>query len=253
MNLKSLYKKVCSIPFRIGIKCRQRIYQKRLSYLFYNNKSDSIIIVFSGFTGSKPKYNYVKSFSSLHIDKLYILDDFGYTGSYYWYENGGDTPRRLTEGLIGQFLSKKRYLHIYFAGSSKGGTCSIYYGLQYNAEIIFSGACQYNVGSYVHRDDHDAIFYGMMGRQAGEREAFILNSMMPKQFERHANSRSIIHLIYSKNELTYQRQIIDLLQKAKDCNLQIVEHIENFTNHEDIGKVFPSWVLRYIERNDTIS
>lgn len=251
MFFKKILKRIKSFPLRLSIKSRQKKYKGRLSYLFYDNSSDSIIIVFSGFTGKTPKYNYVKSLGSLPIDRLYILDDFGYMGSYYWFENGEETPRRLTEDLINNILSKN-YKHVFFAGSSKGGTCSIFYGLQYNAELIFSGACQFNVGSYLHRKDHENIFYGMMGKHAGEEEACILNSMMPKQFEKYAGSSSLIHLVYSKNELTYQRQIIDLLQKGHKCNLQIIEHLEDFSNHEDIGVVFPSWVIKLLVEHDSI-
>lgn len=247
MNVKRLFKKIKSLPFRIHIKLTQKKYKGRLKYLFYNNKSDTIIVVFSGFTGQTPRYNYVKSLSSYSIDRLYILDDFGYMGSYYWYEDASNEPRKLTEGLLKTILSKG-YRHVYFAGSSKGGTCSIFYGLQFNADIIISGACQYNVGSYVHRPDNEKIFLGMMGREAGEEEARLLDDMMPNQFEKYSNSTAEIHLIYSKNELTYERQIIDLLQKGNECGLHIIEHEEYFSNHGDIGLVFPTWLNTILQK-----
>ncbi len=252
MVIKQFLKKIKSLPLRARIKLTQKKYNGRLKYLFFNKNSDTIIVVFSGFTGTTPKYNYVKSLSSFPVDRLYILDDFGYMGSYYWYENASDEPRRLTEGLLNRILAKC-YKHVYFAGSSKGGTCSIFYGLQYNAEIIISGACQYNVGRYVHRDDNEKIFIGMMGCGAGEEEARLLDEMMPSQFEKYSSSPSIIHLVYSKKELTYERQIIDLLKKGKDCNLHIIEHEEYFTNHSDIGIVFPSWINKILRNNDSIN
>ena len=250
MKIKRIIKKAKSLPLRFRIKLSQKRYGGRLSYLFFNKKSDSIIVVFSGFTGTTPKYNYVKSLNSLTFDRLYILDDFGYMGSYYWYENGADRPMRLTVGLLESILSRG-YKHIYFAGSSKGGTCSIYYGLQFNAELIISGACQYNVGSYVRR--FEGIYKGMMGTEITEHDVQFLDRIMPQQLEKYAGSSSIIHLVYSKNELTYQRQIIDLLQKGQDCNLHIIEHEESFSNHEDIGLVFPSWVYKILNENDAIN
>lgn len=30
---------------------------------------------------------------------MFILDDFGYKGSYYWYENGHDYPMTLANSL----------------------------------------------------------------------------------------------------------------------------------------------------------
>lgn len=251
MAVKRLLHKIKSLPLKVRIKLTQKRYKGRLKYLFFNNNSDTIIVLFSGFTGTTPKYNYVKSLNSFPIDRLYILDDFGYMGSYYWYENALDEPRKLTEGLLNTILSKG-YEHVCFAGSSKGGTCSIFFGLQYNAEIIISGACQYNVGQYVHRADNEKIFKGMMGCAAGEKEARLLDEIMPNQFEKYSNSTSVIHLVYSKNELTYERQIIDLLKKGRECNLHIIEHEEYFSNHSDIGTVFPLWINKILTSNDFI-
>ena len=96
MNYKLLVKKVLNGLF---YKIVSRRYKGRLTYYFKSNKSDTLLIVFSAFT-PKPCYNYVKTLMGLKIDKLFILDDFGYKGSYYWYENGEDYPQKLTESLI---------------------------------------------------------------------------------------------------------------------------------------------------------
>ena len=90
----------------------------------------------------------------------------------------------------------------------------------------------------------------MMGNNANENSIELLDQVMPQQFEKYKGSNSIIHLIYSKNELTYQRQIIDLLAKASECNLQIIEHLETFSKHDDIGLVFPSKVLNILKNYD---
>jgi hypothetical protein len=84
------------------------------------------MIIFSGFNSDDTRlYNYVKSFMPLKCDRLYINDVFGYRGSYYWYENGDNNPEILTQELIENIITKKKYSNIYTAGSSKGGTCAI--------------------------------------------------------------------------------------------------------------------------------
>ena len=71
----------------------------KLRYIHERNGSDELIIMFSGF-GTIPKYNYMKTLAQSKIDKLFILDNFGYRGSYYWYENGSDKPLQLVTTLI---------------------------------------------------------------------------------------------------------------------------------------------------------
>lgn len=60
-------------------------------------------------------------------------------------------------------MNKYKYKRTYYAGSSKGGTAAIYYGVKNNATAVFSGACQYNLGTYLSIDKHRDIFQSMMG------------------------------------------------------------------------------------------
>ena len=72
----------------------------KLKYLYEQNGSDELIIVFSGFGSSVRKYNYMKTLKDSKIDKLFILDVWGYRGSYYWFEKGKDEPNKLVSKLI---------------------------------------------------------------------------------------------------------------------------------------------------------
>ena len=73
----------------------ERTYQGRLKYVYKRNHSKTLIVSFSGFSPT-PVYNYMRTLNGVASDQLFILDDFGFKGSYYWYENGEDIPRRLT-------------------------------------------------------------------------------------------------------------------------------------------------------------
>ncbi len=227
------------------IKFKERKFKNILNYYFIDNHAETLMIVFSAFTGDVRRYNYIKGLDSYKIDKLYILDPFGYKGSYNLYENGKNQPEKLTFDLINSIINKNNYKYVYTAGSSKGGTCAIYFGLGIKANIIFSGACQYYIGNYVRfNHEREPIFIGMMGEYAGVKEQEILNSLLPKQIEYNKNSKSIIHMVYSKNELTYERHIKDLLDKLSECNIKYVENIESFTNHSDIGVFFLNYLRK---------
>lgn len=85
---------------KVLLSFKEKRYGK-LKYLFEQNGSDELIIVFSGFDTVR-KYNYMKTLEGANIDKLFLLDNFGYRGSYYWYENGSNTPTQLVSELIEQ-------------------------------------------------------------------------------------------------------------------------------------------------------
>ena len=239
--------KIKKLISRFEIKLKEKTYKDKLKYIFVNNHSDALMIVFSAFTGNARRYNYYAGFKALDCDRLYILDPWGVKGSYYWFENGGTAPRGLTESLIGQVVSGGGYKRVYTLGTSKGGTAALFFGLQINATAIFSGACQYNVGDYVHQEGREDIFHGMMGPNAGDDEAKILNQMMPKQIEKYKDTTSEIHILYSKQEKTYERQIVDLLAKFRECGVPYIEKEEFFTNHSDVGKYSIPYVKEYFK------
>lgn len=238
-----MHKKIKKCFNLISIKLRQRTYNKRLHYIFEDNNSDCLLIVFPAFTGEKRRYNYIRGLKEFKSDKLFLLDDFGVKGSYLLFEGGSDIPLQLTKGLISKLLSKKAYSKVITLGSSKGGTSAIYYGLEFGADYIMAGACQYNLGSYLHREDHEDIFIGMMGEKADHKEADFLNSIMPCQLEKFKHNHTFIYNIYSENELTYQRQILDLNKKLSEVSLPHKKVVLDFDNHDDVGKHF----LKYIQ------
>lgn len=103
--LKRIAKKLSSIRFTLSIKKREKTFEKQLKYLYFNNHSDTLLIIFSAFTGNSRRYNYVKGLSDCICDRLYILDTWGYKGSYNMYENGQAYPEEITNRLITKILN----------------------------------------------------------------------------------------------------------------------------------------------------
>ncbi|MBO4642261.1 MAG: hypothetical protein J5661_05345 [Bacteroidaceae bacterium] len=232
MLTKSKIKKAILL---LKLKLKEKIYQGRLKYVLENNSSDTLVIIFSAFS-PRPVYNYMYTLEKLrNADKLYILDDFGYKGSYYWYENGHNTPLILVKSLIQAAINRMGYKNLVTIGSSKGGTCAIYYGLMFGAQHIFAGACQYYVGNYL--SDKPDILNAMMG-ETNEVVIAKLNDMMPAHLRQHKGSTSLIHLLYSPNENTYDKHIIYLLADLKKYGIPFEEIIDNFKDHNDVGKPF---------------
>lgn len=200
MNIKKMIRHLVT---QIYLILNEKKYKGRLKYLYKSNSSDTLLVVFSGFA-DKPVYNYIRTLSNVCCDKLFILDDFGYRGSYYWYEDGLTHPLDLVTSLLRDLGGGRRIVTL---GSSKGGTCALFYGLMFDATDIYAGACQYYVGTYLNAEDKVPVFKGMMGNTATKKDQEILDRMMPDMICKHRNSKSVVHLLYSDKEHTYPEHI----------------------------------------------
>lgn len=249
MDLKALYTKAQKAVSLLKIKIRQKNYQG-LPYLYEKNGSDSLLIVFAAFTGNKRRFNYVRSFKGLRCDKLFLLDPWGHLGSYNLYENGEDYPCNTTQRLVNKIVSGVGYKHVYAAGTSKGGTEAIYFGLLIKADAIFTGACQYNLGTYLWREEFRPIFYGMMGKEAGEKEVELLNDAIRGKLRENAGCKTVVHVFYSKKEKTYERQIIDLLHDLEQYQIPFRDAESDFEKHEDVAYPFVDYVKEYFNQID---
>lgn len=137
-------------------------------------------------------------------------------------------------------------------GSSKGGTCAIYYGLMFGATDIYAGACQYYIGKYLNVEERVRVFKSMMGKNATPEGQEILDKMLFNQLCTHRNSKSRIHLLYSKEEHTYSEHIQYLIADIEKNGIKHVDKIENFTDHGEVGEYFSPWIkheLKNINNN----
>jgi len=232
----------------LKLKFKENIYCNRLRYVYERNSSDTLVIIFSAFS-PKPRYNYVRTLKNFNkISRLYILDDFGVKGSYYWYEGGKKLPLELTKGLIESIVKERCYKNIITLGTSKGGTCAIYYGLMFNAKHIYAGACQYYVGNYLDTKSNKVILEAMMGCEVSKENVERLNRIMPEQLQNYSGSNSMIHLLYSKDEHTYREHIVHLINDLDKNHISYDEKVESFKNHNDVGKYFISYIKHELDK-----
>lgn len=129
-------------------------------------------------------------------------------------------------------------------GSSKGGTCAIYFGLTSKADEVYAAACQYHIGSYLNtvEDNRIKVFRSMMGAAAGDAEQKMLDSMLPDVLQANAGSRTQIHLMYSKEEHTYYEHIADLIKDLDKNGINHTDKIESFKEHGEVGRFFIPWI-----------
>lgn len=246
MTVKKLISKAKN---RIMILTHERTFEGRLKYLYFKQPENrALIVLFTGFTDNDKvrKYNYVKGLSRLEgYDRLYVNDNFGFRGSYNLFEHGTREPEMMTKRLIAEIIAKKGYESLYFAGSSKGGTCAVYFGLEFGAKAVFAGACQYNLGTYLSKDTRRKVFLEMMGRETNEEDATVLNTVMPTILRKHQGAPTVVHMVYSKKDLTYERQLVDMLAELERDGYTVIEKEETYEKHADIGVPFLNYMLNY--------
>ncbi len=221
------------------IRFREKVYKGRLHYIYEDNHTDKLMIVFSGFSPDKPTYNYMRTLKAFKdINKLFLLDDFGYRGSYYLMEKGEDMPKQLVLGLVEKLIGGGKIRELYTMGTSKGGTCAIYFGLHLHAAHVYSGACQYLIGNYLNTEDRRPILEGMLGDDYSQSDFDNLNNAVRMQIKDHRNANTLIHLLFSKQEHTYTEHIVYLLDDLDKWNIPYTTQIEQFDNHNDVGNYF---------------
>lgn len=119
-----------------------------------------------------------------------------------------------------------------------------------DVDVVFTGACQYNLGTYLGRDEFRDIFEGMMGKEAGQYDVGNLNEKMYGVLREYKGKKTVVHVFYSKKELTYERQIIDLMHDLKQYKIPFRDVESDFEKHEDVSYPFVDYVKDYFNQID---
>ena len=117
-----------------------------------------------------------------------------------------------------------------------------------NATHIFAGACQYLVGNYLNTELHRPILEAMLGKEYTMEDVERLNQMMPQQLEKYHGSHSVVHLLYSKHEHTYQSHTIHLIADLKKYGIYYTEQIEQFEKHGEVGTYFIPYIKKELKK-----
>lgn len=235
--MKRIFRLIFKSPFLIYLKLRQKEF-RGINYLHYSRNSKTLAIVFSAFDrkDTRRSFNYVKSLSNIPIDFLYLSDPWGYRGSYYMMDYGSKRPIEDVQSLIDKIVSKGIYSKIITLGTSKGGTAALYYGLKNAVNQIVIGACQYRIGSYI--SAYPDIYRGMTGQDIKEQITFELNNIIPNELSRSDYPQTTIHLVHSKSEPTYDKDIKYLISDLNERGIRWIEYECGFKKHEDVGQFF---------------
>lgn len=237
------------------IKLYIRLAEKRYDHLRYllqiNHSSDTLVVCFSGFgNGGSAKYNYINTLKTINVNKLFILDDFGYKkqGSYYLGENGNWFLPDMIVGLIQKIKTERQIKHLVMVGSSKGGSAALFYSIKMGAEACIIGAPQYFLGDYLSIDKHLPILEGIMGNTSSE-AIQQLNCIMRDCVQTNSQYKPQVYIHYSPKEHTYFEHIAEMLSDLERCGFVVYEDADyEYTEHSDIAKYYPQYLLGVLNK-----
>lgn len=205
--------------------------------------ASKLIVVFSAMApvGSFT-YNYKNALSDIDAHKLYVLDDFGDQGAYFYSDHRSLSIYRSVLGAVAHIKDELgiEWRDVAFVGSSKGGTAALVFGSSVPVGRIVVGAPQIKIGSFL-RKPHPNILKYMTGETSEEgvewADRIVTNHL------RRLKPQTKIDLLIGTRDHHY-RDHLPTLRKELDRLRHpsfTVQELEGLT-HADIGRPFKSFV-----------
>ena len=256
MNKAKINKYIEFITTKIKILYKEKKFNSHgytLKYILERNKSDKLIVVLSGIPrqGLKARYNYMRTLSKIKVNKLFILDDFGYDqrGAFYLGKNKDFKIQEVVKKLINNVKRNLEIQDTYYVGSSKGGFAAIYFGLQDNGSTIIAGGPQYILGDHLKKGVYPKYTLPyILGEDYTEEDIQYLNNIVRNVVYETKGNGCKIYLHYSDSEYTYERHVVPLLKDLKANNIEYNEDVQHYEKHAEIAYYFPSFLVNTLKK-----
>lgn len=250
--LGNFLRKVKNSFLKKSISKHEKTYN-HLKYCFYpDRRSNKLIIVFSGFPGGggTAKYNYINTLSAVKANKLFLLDDVWNpvnVGSYYLGSGGNWYYINDICSLVSDIVSEIKINRVITAGSSKGGTSALFYGIKLEADVCIIGAPQYYIGNYLATEKHLPILEAIMG-DTSQLSVSKLNDVVKSEIDNEHGKKPAIYLHYSPREHTYEDHIQGMMRDLRENGFVIFEDNDySYTHHSEVKDYFPSYLLKTVK------
>lgn len=216
-----------------------------VTYLLENPQSEAgrarLLVVFSALGPSYDfTYNYRQAVEGVDAYRLFILDDFGQRGSYYFADHRDQSIYHSVQEFFMKMFDELdiRVEDVTFAGSSKGGTAALIHGLPLGVQNIIVGAPQSRPGTYL-KDSAPQILDFIAGESADSKEWLdravwaLLSKAAPLARVKILVGAADHHLKAHVRPL--EKQLID---SGTSVETMVVENL----NHQAIGKPFSAFL-----------
>ncbi|AVI42543.1 heparinase II/III domain-containing protein [Bacillus pumilus] len=210
---------------------------------------DQLVIIFSSLTEkNKFRYNYIRTLENLHVNKLFILDDFGDQGAYYLGRNKDFSIETTVNSLIQYFQRKHKIYNenITMVGSSKGGYAAIYFGIKNYVGNVIAGAPQSNLGHFlINQAEHPNIASYISGR-AEKADQVYLDELLFKVIQQPSDVSPFIEIMVGSKDHHLKNHVEPLVAALQERKFEISLKIEKGIDHEGLKDHFPKYLLEAI-------
>ncbi|WP_273124327.1 accessory Sec system protein Asp2 [Bacillus weihaiensis] len=214
------------------------------------HNKDYLVVVFSGFNSVKSKtpynYNYIRTLRTIDCNRLFILDNYGPRGSYYLGENLSFDFEEAVFSLITTIAENKNVKKdkVITAGSSKGGSAALYFGLKYNFGNVIAGAPQTKIADYVNQYSKETLNY-ILGGNVSETRISQLNQLIFNELE--TENSPILRILTSENDDQYKHHIVPFEDNLKNTDINYYLDVNNdILSHNDIAVHFPLYLIKQL-------
>jgi hypothetical protein len=183
-------------------------------------------------------YNYRRSMQGQDVNVLYILDDFGDQGSYYWLQRGKESVFDAVQELIRSTMKQLGIVdsaNVSMFGTSKGGTAAILHGAGLGAGAVFVGAPQFRVGSFLETHHPNVLEYMVRGHTPAH--AIALDRLLVSKLDSY-DTLPRIHQIVGTKDHHFKSHALHLQEYLKKrgsvAELALVEGAP----HSEIGQLY---------------
>jgi len=195
-------------------------------------------------------YQYRRTLQGGESAVLYIVDDFGDQGSYYYSRNRDtsiyDAVQRLVE-------SKRLFLgldneSVVMVGSSKGGAAALIHGLGANVGSVIVGAPQTQIGKFVSSAHPNVLEY--MSGGLSDSDVSWANGIIRRQMRMSAKKSKVV-IVVGDADHHYKDHVLPFVRDAKklglECSLQVLPGVPHSRMGPVYARFLASWVKHWAE------
>lgn len=221
----------------------------------YNNFSNSnqLYVIFSS-SNETNTFNYLKTFSEVEQNKLFIVDEnifnMDSTSAYYLGKNKGKDYENKIHSLIEKYRVKNN-IHkkdVVLVGSSKGGFAALYYQFKYKYGKSIVGSPTIFLGDiHRHTEKGRKLITYLTGGYSSENIDW-LNGVILREVDNQHNSPEIFYHV-GEREIRYTKHAVPFIDVLKTYDLSLSDlDLGNYDNHSDVANFFPKYILKVIEK-----
>lgn len=208
---------------------------------------EGLVVVFSAI--NKPfdfTYNYRATLADLPFARLFVLDDFGDEGSYYYARRRDLSPFVGVQALIARTLRSLGLTveQLHTAGSSKGGTAALLHGLAAGAASVVVGAPQTRIGTFTRAAHPQMLRYIAGGTEAGD--VLWLDGALGRVL-RDSRTSTRVSVLVGASDHHHDGHVRPFVQEARERGLAVEDLVVPGTPHAQIGASYRQFLRSTFE------